>query len=293
MGMKTGILVTVVALGAAGLFIARSDSGDATLRAIAAMHASETAEAPDDDPVTAARGTHAAGADVIVPLEVDGSGRLVVPVIADDGRAFTFAVSTAVPTSMVARSIGGDEPGNLGLRLEGSDQPLPNVQTASDDAFAVDGRAVDGFVGLSTLGDVDVLLDAPGARMVLRPIARDIEWSGVDLGPPNRLQVFHGVAVRLEVEVEGRAYGATLDLGHPRNVMNPPAAHTTGVAPDGLGTVDFAGTTRSLVFEVADTPILSRWDPDGVGFVAFGAAIAADCALALSWFHQEMRMCAR
>ena len=35
------------------------------------------------------------------------------------------------------------------------------------------------------------------------------------------------------------------------------------------------------------------WDPNGKGFVLVGAPIAFDCAISLSWVHQEMRTCVR
>lgn len=297
MGMKTVGLVGVLALGATAWIVASSDAGGDAMDAFAAMHAPGTATAAGSVQSADAAASEGSGATpaltdrTSVPLSVDGSGRLVVPVVTADGRTLRFAVSTAVPTSMVARSIGGEDAAALGLRLEGVDQPLPDVQSADDAAFVFEGHAVDGFVGLSTLGDVDVLLDAPGGRMVLQPIARAVEWSDVALGPPTRLQVFHGVALRMEVEVDGHPFGATVDLARPRNVMNPAAAGTTGVQDGGTGTVDFEGRTRTLLFDVADTSILDRWDPDGVGFLSFGAAIAADCAVSISWFHQELRMC--
>ena len=35
----------------------------------------------------------------------------------------------------------------------------------------------------------------------------------------------------------------------------------------------------------------SGWDPQNNGFVVIGAPIAYDCAVAISWFHSELRTC--
>ena len=45
--------------------------------------------------------------------------------------------------------------------------------------------------------------------------------------------------------------------------------------------------------EVADLPLFRGWDPDGNGFVVIGAPVAYDCAIAVSFFHGEIRTCMR
>ena len=236
--------------------------------------------------------TVATGGAVEVPLRVDAAGRLVVPVQTADGRTLSFAVSTMVPTTMVAASLAGDDASALGLRLDGLDQAL-TVEPVADAALVIDGHRVDGFLGLSALGDFDVLLDAPNGRMVIRPIGRTVEWSGVEMSEPTRLNVFHGVALRLDIEVDGQPFGATLDLANPLNQANPGAAHAAGLSTGTPASVTASGIDRPLAFAVGDTPVLERWDPDGAGFVSLGAPFAAGCALSLSWFHQEMRTCVR
>ena len=227
-----------------------------------------------------------------VPLRVDPAGRLVVPVQTADGRTLSFAVSTMVPTTMVAASLAGDDASALGLRLEGIDQAL-TVEPVTDAALVIDGHRVDGFLGLSALGDFDVLLDAPNGRMVIRSIGRTVEWSGIDLSEPTRLNVFHGVALRLDIEVAGQPLGATIDLANPLNQANPGAAHLAGLGSGATASVTVSGIARPLAFALGDTPVLERWDPDGAGFVSLGAPFAAECALSLSWFHQELRTCVR
>jgi hypothetical protein len=233
-----------------------------------------------------------AGQVIEVPLRVDPAGRLVVPVQTADGRTLSFAVSTMVPSTMVAASLAGDDASALGLRLDGLDQPLV-VAPLTDEAFVIDGHRIDGFLGLATLGDFDVLIDAPHDRMVLRPIGRAVEWAGMEMSEPTRLNVFHGVALRLDIEVAGRRLGATLDLANPANQANSGAAHLAGLSAGATIPVRISGVERGLLFEVAETPVLDRWDPDGAGFASLGAPFAAECALSLSWFHQELRTCVR
>lgn len=232
------------------------------------------------------------GAVVEIPLHVDPAGRLVVPVQTADGRTLSFALSTMVPTSMVAASVADGDASALGLRLDGFDHPL-EVASQPDAVFLADGHRVDGVLGVAALGDVDVLIDAPNERMLLRPIGRSVEWAGMTLSEPTRLNVFHGVALRLDIEVAGQRLGATIDLANPANQANPGAAQVAGLTPAAPASVRIAGADRRMHFDIADTPILDRWDPDGAGFVSLGAPFAADCAVSLSFFHQELRTCVR
>ena len=243
-----------------------------------------------------AQSTHeqmASGDGVIeIPLHVDPAGRLIVPVQAADGRTLSFAVSTMVPSTMVASSLAGGDAAALGLRLDGLDGPL-EVAAMPDAAFLVDGHRIDGFLGLATLGDFDVLVDAPNGRLVLRPIGREVAWSGVELSEPTRLNVFHGVALRLDIAVAGTPFGATLDLANPSNHANPGAAKAAGLSGTAPASVRLSGVARDLHFDIGDTPVLDRWDPDGNGFVSLGAPFVQHCALSLSYFHQEVRTCLR
>jgi hypothetical protein len=253
----------------------------------AAMFAAPVVPAP-----LQAQSAMATRGSVEIPLRIDPAGRLVVPVQTADGRTLSFAVSTMVPTTMVAASLAGDDASALGLRLDGLEQAL-TVEPVPDAALVVDGHRVDGWLGLATMGDFDVLLDAPNGRMVIRPIGRTVEWSGVELSEPTRLNVFHGVALRLDIEVAGQPLGATLDLANPLNQANPGAAHAAGLAAGTPASVMVSGIDRPMAFTLGNTEVLERWDPNGAGFVSLGAPFAAGCALSLSWFHQEMRTCVR
>ena len=43
--------------------------------------------------------------------------------------------------------------------------------------------------------------------------------------------------------------------------------------------------------QVVDSPVFGGWDPEGLGFAIIGASVAYDCALAISWYHAELRTC--
>jgi hypothetical protein len=229
---------------------------------------------------------------VEIPLSVDG-GWLVVPVETADGATLRFALHTAIPATMVSERVGGADPSALGLSLAGSTDPFADLGTVPDAALTRDGVRIDGFLGLQTLGDVDVLLDAPGGRMLLKPIGRRVEWPGYDLAEPSRMRIYHGVALRTEIEVGGTPFSATLDLAGAANTATEGVARTAAIAPGAPATVRIGSASHALTFTFGSTPILDRWDPDGAGFVAFGAALAADCVLAISYVHQELRTCVR
>lgn len=228
-----------------------------------------------------------------VPLAVGPEGRLIVPVETADGRTLRFALHTAIPSAMVSATAAGADPGGLELRLAGTDVILTDVQVIPDEALGVGGHGVDGFVLLSALGDVDVLIDAPAGRLLLKPIGRAVDWPGTTLSAPATLRVYHGVALRLEVEVEGRSFGATLDLATPRTTVTAGVADGAGVRDGAPATLTFGGVDRRLTLAVGQTPVLGRWDPEAAGFVAFGADLATDCALSISYVHQELRTCVR
>ena len=113
------------------------------------------------------------------------------------------------------------------------------------------------------------------------------------LSEPIDLRIMHGVEVWLSVELDGNAYQAILDLGTPTVVANQRVQADTGLDDDDRTTLRFGDTT------LTDVPVFMRdLDLGGFtvgsgGFVIIGAPIVYDCALALSWAHQEMRMCVR
>ena len=227
-----------------------------------------------------------------VPLSVAG-GWLIVPVQTADGRSLRFALHTAIATSLIKASVAGDDPAALGLTLAGSSDPFVDMAVYDDDAFERDGTRIDGFLGLQLLGDVDVLIDAPNDRMLLKPIGRRVEWPGVDLAEPSRMRIYHGVALRTEIEVEGQPFSATINLAAAVNTATDGVAHKTGVAVGSPATVRIGSANHTMALEFGSTPILDRWDPDGAGFVAFGAALAVECAVSISYVHQELRTCVR
>ena len=227
-----------------------------------------------------------------VPLAVE-AGWLIVPVEAADGRTLRFALHTAINTTAVAASVGGDDPASLGLTFAGSAEPFGAIGTLPDGAFTRGDTRIDGYLGLHTLGDVDVLIDAPNGRMLIKPIGRRMEWPGVELAAASRMRIYHGVALRTEIEVEGQPFSATIDLATAANTATDGVAQKAGIGAGAPATVRIGSANHSLTLDFGGTPVLDRWDPDGAGFVAFGAALAADCALAISYVHQELRTCVR
>ena len=235
--------------------------------------------------------THAGGA-VEIPLRVHG-GRLLVPVEAPDGSELEFALSTGSPTvfseSTAARL--GDAAaltmGGVPIKTEGSG-------TLPDEDLTVDGMVIDGMIGANTLNQFDVLIDVPGGRLVLKPIGRSVEWAGMTMSDPVRLVVYHGMLLAFDVEFNGREYGAMLDLGMETLVVNEPVKTEMRIDTEDEVTLTLGGTSLSdLPVRVLDLAIFSGWDPDNEGFVIVGAPVAYDCAISISWVHQEIRTCVR
>ena len=242
--------------------------------------------------VAAGSPTHvrAQGSDVIeIPLRVE-DGRLIVPVEAADGSQLQFIVSTSytgLSESGAARL--GDEPS---LTFGGVAVRTDDLPAFPDEELTVAGKVMDGMVGSSTLNQFDVLIDVPRGRLLLRPIGRSVEWAGVTLSQPVRVRVMHGLLFGLDVEFEGKLYGATLDLSMPALVVNQPVKAQTGIDDDDVGTLRLGyATFADAPAQVRDLPLFSGWDPTGKGFVVVGAPIAFDCAISLSWVHREIRTC--
>jgi hypothetical protein len=228
-----------------------------------------------------------------VPLAVVG-GRLAVTVHDADGAAFVFALTTGSPVTVLTESTALALGPGARLDLGGVPVSLDHADTIPDERLVSGGTAFAGMVGVNTLGDFDILLDAPGGRLILEPVGPTVSWPGTPLSDPLPVRVYHGVVIGLDVRLNGRELQAMLDLGTPQLVVNE------GARPDGLrgaeGTASLAlggVTLEGLPLSVRDLPVFERWDPTNRGFVLVGAAIAYDCAVSLSWARGEMRTCLR
>ena len=237
----------------------------------------------------------AAQTAAVQPVEVElhvHRGRLFVPIEADDSTSMEFLLGTGWPTGLTASTATrlDDDPE---LTLGGIAIPPYELATYPDSMLTIDGTILAGVLGPNTLSRFDVLIDVPGGRLVLKPTARVVEWEGMTLSEPIDLRIMHGVEVWLSVELDGNAYQAILDLGTPTVVANQRVQADTGLDDDDRTTLRFGDTT------LTDVPVFMReLDLGGFtvgsgGFVIIGAPIVYDCALALSWVHQEMRMCVR
>jgi hypothetical protein len=228
-----------------------------------------------------------------VPLTfVDG--RPTVPVVAADGIELRFAVSTGNGTTVLTESLATRREAIAKLTLGGLVVPLEGMATVPDAGLHGDSGAIDGIIGANMLRDYDVLLDAPGGRLVLRTVGRSVSWPGVALSEPIPLRIFHGLVISLDVTLDGIEYPATLDTGTPFVLLNPAAGGQLGIGGAGRVTVSLGeATIPDVPVRVEDHHILRRWAPDGSAFVLLGGAIARDCAVSISWVHREMRVCAR
>ena len=244
---------------------------------------------------SAAASSAAAQTSGAVPTEVElhvHRGRLFVPVEAEDGTVMEFLLGTGWSTGLTESTATrlGD---HAELSLGGIAIPPDDLSTYPDSMLTIDGTTLPGVVGPNTLNRFDVLIDVPGGRLVLKPIGRSVEWEGMTLSNPIDLRIMHGVEVWLSVDVAGREYQAILDLGTPRVVANKRVQAETGLDDDALTTLRLGDTSLSDVPVFIRELDLGGFTLGGGGFVIVGAPIAYDCAVSLSWAHQEMRMCVR
>ncbi len=233
------------------------------------------------------------GGDAIeVPMSVR-AGRLVVPAYASDGTELSFLMSTAAAVTVLSES-GAARSGGGAITLGDHPLNMQHSETLPDDRLTVDGMVMDGMIGINTLNEFDVLLDAPGGRMVMKPFGPRVEWPGTELSEPISLRVFHGAVISLDVEVAGTMYPAMLELGTPSLLVNQAVIDEAGVES---GTVDMIRLGEAVFtdvpIELTDHPMLERWSPNGTGFVFVGTPIALECAISISWVHTELRTCRR
>jgi hypothetical protein len=227
-----------------------------------------------------------------VPLRVH-DGRLIVSVSTPDGEALDFAVSVGTPT-LISESLAerlGEQP----------ELTMGGVRVVTDEGYTIPGDqltfgdlVVHGMVGPDTLNQYDILIDVPGGRLLLKEFGRTVEWPGMKMSEPIRMQVYHGMVFSLELELDGRPYRATLDLGAPINVVNEAVGSQLHLSEEATGTMTLGGQSfADMPVRVRDEPSFERWDPDNKGFVIVGAPVAWDCAISVSWVHRELRTCIR
>ena len=233
------------------------------------------------------------GAAVEVPLRVV-AGRLVVPVLTADGTELDFAISLGNGQTVVTESTAALLGSAVDLTLGGLPVPTDALARVPDASLTEEGISLDGMISPNFLNRFDILVDVPGGRLVMKPFGRSVEWEGMVMSDPVRLRVFHGIVLSLDIELNGMAYGAMLDLGTTRLVVNEGVRTAAGIEAEdvvtlGLGSATFADMNVSVL----DLDVLSRFDPNGNGFAIVGAPVAYDCAISISWVHQELRTCVR
>lgn len=234
----------------------------------------------------------AAGGPIEIPLRKQG-GRLVVPVRTAGGAELSFVLSTGTAVTVLSESGARRAGKDAQLTLSGLPVPMTHSETVPDASLTVDGKVLDGMIGVNTLNRFDMLVDAPGGRLVLKPTGRSVSWEGLALSEPVRLRVLHGVVLSLDVELNGRPYPAMLDLGTNRVLANERAIAEAGVK-GGRARVRVGGVTiADAPVAVSDHPVIQRFSPNGDGFVLVGAPVALDCVIAVSWVHRELRTCVR
>ena len=227
-----------------------------------------------------------------VPLRVV-DGRLMVTVDGADGVEYDFVLGLGMTfiTETAATRMGD---GISSLTIGGAPVDTEQAITVPDAELAGDEIRPAGLLGGETLRNFDVLIDAPNERLILKPIGRSVRWDGVSLSNPVALTLFHDVLARVDVQVEGKVFGALLDLASPDLTVNEPVSVATGLSGDRVESfrMGYSGWS-DLPFEVTDSEIFQGWDPEGNGFVIVGASVAYDCAIAISWAHAELRTCLR
>lgn len=270
-----------------------------------------------------------------VPLRVEG-GWLVVPVVTPAGDTLTFIVDTAAGVTVLgtsgAEAMAAEPAGTatvtgasgpievqmvLAPELDIGELSIRAAQRVVIDDAAItsdDGIVFHGVLGTDFLRSFDVLIDAPGARMLLRqPEGEGADWAGVDLGEPIEISFMMGSFIRIDVEVNGVLVRSILDTGARDIVLNRSAANAVEVrrtsepAPiphRGVGTEEVIGynaLAETIAFgsflrtdveiTVADLPVFELFGADQV--VLLGNPFFQDCALAISYRNAEIRTCIR
>ncbi len=229
---------------------------------------------------------------VEIPLRVH-EGRLTVPVETEDGTTLEFIVSTANMVTVFSET-GKARVGDSRISVAGLPISTKGSQTVADSDLTDGGTVFDGIIGSTFLNRFDVLIDAPGGRLVLKAPGRWVEWDGLTLSDPIRVRLLHGAILTLDVELNGQTYPAMLDIGTSTVVVNERVKTEASLADDGIGTLKVGATTHEdLPVRVLDLPLFHRFSPNGDGFVLVGAPLALDCVVSISYVRQELRTCVR
>jgi predicted aspartyl protease len=270
-----------------------------------------------------------------VPLRAEG-GWLVVPVVTPTGDTLSFIVDTAAGVTVLgasgAEAMAAEPSGKA--TVTGASGPMevkivraPELAVGDlsiratervvidDDAITSDDRIVfHGILGIDFLRSFDVLIDAPGGRMLLRqPGGEGSDWPGLALDEPVKISFVMGSFIRIDVEVNGLPVRSILDTGARDIVLNRAAANAVSVrrtsepAPiphRGIGAEEVIGynaLVKTLTFgqvlrpdvevTVADLPVFGLFGAEQV--VLLGSPLFRECALAISYRQAEHRTCLR
>lgn len=227
-----------------------------------------------------------------VPLRVE-QGVLVVTVESSDGDEYDFILGSASGATVLSQSAKA-RIGDATLSMAGVPASTEGAQDVSDDKLTYDGTSFDGIIGANSLNAYDVLVDAPGGRVVFKAPGRSVSWDGMELSEPTRLMVFHGMIMTVDVGLNGHTSRALLDLGTRKLVLSPPLSEKASMAAESVQSMSIGGTTfTGLPVQVQEHPVFKAFDPQGNGFAIVGAPIALDCAISFSFVHQEIRTCVR
>lgn len=228
-----------------------------------------------------------------VSMRVHG-GRMLVPVETASGETMEFILSTANTVTVLGESARahiaeGEEVTMGGVRVE-----MAGAVYVPDAQLVVDGTPAAGIIGSNTLNRFDILLDARAGHLLLREIGGPRDWEGFELSNPVRMRVLHGMVLSLDVELNGRRYGAALDIGTPGNIVSSPVKEQLGLDDEAAATLEVGPVSfADMPITVQDLPVFDRFDPNGNGFIMVGAALALDCPVAISWARGELRTCVR
>ena len=234
----------------------------------------------------------AQGNAVEVPLSFT-NGRLMVPVVSADGAELNFILSTGNVTTILSESAAATIEAAGGATMAGIAVPFESAVRLPDAQLNVGGQQIAGMIAADVLGQYDILIDVPNGQLSLKSPGPRVQWPGATLSRPTRMRVYHGVVLSIDVRIGDQEMGAMIDLGAaPALIASPSAGARLGVTDTAtrdlvLGERTFAG----LALSVQDIDVFSRFDPNGAGFAMVGAGFAENCAIAISWIHQEIRTC--
>lgn len=154
-----------------------------------------------------------------IPIRMDG-GRLIVEVDDATGESYDFILGigeASIATSMADHFDGAE------LSLGGIAISIADHARVPDDSFAHEGMAQPvGVLGGAVLMNYDVLIDAPGGRMLIKPSGRSVRWPGALLSNAVSIETLHGYLVRVNVQVGETVVDALLDLTAPHVQLSPP-----------------------------------------------------------------------